>query len=430
MIAAGAPGATTLRGWVLHSEWRALWASAAAHFCLLAGYYMLRSLREGFVLQAGRSHIAALFYLVTVVMFFVLPVYWWLVARLPRRWLFPVIYGAVALLMVALAIGLQTTPGSRTLAGAFFVAVNSVNLFIISVFWSVMADVWKSISAKRIFGFIAAGGSAGALAGPAFNALFVETVGPITAIYIACALLLLAAVFGVWAQRLRAVDTAAPAARLDGAVGGLARDDLKRLASSKYMLAIAAVIVIGQTLGALMYNEQAKYVESAFATLEARTALFAQVDLWVSILSLVLQATVVGWLAARGSMKLALTAVPVIVGASFLWLALAPVGAVLLATQIVRRSTEYGLSKPTREMLFTILNPESKFKSKSLIDTVLHRGGDSFGNAVYQFMANGGLAFIASVATAVSALLLLASLWLANAFTRQEVADSAEALPK
>ena len=430
MSVAGAPGATTLRGWVLQSEWRALWASAAAHFCLLAGYYMLRSLREALVLQAGRSHIASLFYLVSVVMFAVLPAYWWLVARLPRRWLFPTIYGGVVVLMAALAIGLQLHPGSRTLAAAFFVAVISVNLFIISVFWSVMADIWQSISAKRIFGFIAAGGSAGALAGPAFNALFVEAVGPVTAIYIACGLLLLAAAFGMWAQRLRTADNAAPAARLDVAVGGRALDDLKRLAKSKYLLAIAAVIVIGQTIGALMYNEQAKYVESAFATLGARTALFAQLDFWVSVLSLVLQATVVGWLAARGSMKLALAAVPIILGASFLVLALAPVGAVLLVTQVVRRSTDYGLSKPTREMLFTILNPESKFKSKSLIDTVLHRGGDSFGNAVYQFMASGGLAFVASIAAAVSALLLLASLWLANVFTRQEVADSAVARPR
>ena len=391
---------------------------------------MLRSLREALVLQAGRSHIASLFYLVSVVMFAVLPAYWWLVARLPRRWLFPTIYGGVVVLMAALAIGLQLHPGSRTLAAAFFVAVISVNLFIISVFWSVMADIWQSISAKRIFGFIAAGGSAGALAGPAFNALFVEAVGPVTAIYIACGLLLLAAAFGMWAQRLRTADNAAPAARLDVAVGGRALDDLKRLAKSKYLLAIAAVIVIGQTIGALMYNEQAKYVESAFATLGARTALFAQLDFWVSVLSLVLQATVVGWLAARGSMKLALAAVPIILGASFLVLALAPVGAVLLVTQVVRRSTDYGLSKPTREMLFTILNPESKFKSKSLIDTVLHRGGDSFGNAVYQFMASGGLAFVASIAAAVSALLLLASLWLANVFTRQEVADSAVARPR
>ncbi|MFZ9709344.1 MAG: NTP/NDP exchange transporter [Steroidobacteraceae bacterium] len=397
-------------------EGRALLSAAAAYFALLSGYYMLRSLREAFALEVGREHIASLFYLTFVVMLGVLPLYWFLVARLPRRALFPVIYSAVVVLFVGLATAMGNGEVGRVVGAVYFVAVTSLNLFIVSVFWSVMVDAWRSESAKRLFGFIAAGGSAGAIAGPLFNSLFVESIGPRATIYVACLLISLAILLGRRAQRLEA-DTNA---RLVLPVGGRAIDDLKRFATSPYLLAIASLIIGGQIIGGFMYQEQAKYVESAYETLTSRAALFARIDLAVNVLSLVFQTVVVGWVASRGGVRHALSLVPLLLIGSFVLLVALPVGTVLIATQVFRRALDYGLFKPTREMLFTILNPESKFKSKSLIDTLLQRGGDSVSQLAYPLVAGFGLVGVSGVLAGVSVLMLLMTWWLGQSFDRSK----------
>ena len=201
---------------------------------------------------------------------------------------------------------------------------------------------WRSASAKRLFGYIAAGGSAGAIAGPAFNALFVERLGPTPTILVACVLLLLATVLGRRAQFLEAQSEGMgnPRARLALPVGGRAIDDLKRLFSSPYLLAIAGLIICGQVLGGFMYQEQAEYVEAAYATLNERAALFARIDLSVNVLSLLFQTLVVGWVASRGGLRAALGLVPLLLIGSLVLLALIPIGAVLIATQVVRRAVD------------------------------------------------------------------------------------------
>lgn len=425
-LEAGAPR-PRLRWLVAAGEGRSLLAAAAAYFALLAGYYMLRSLREAFALEVGREYIGTLFYVTFGVMLLVLPCYWFLVARLPRRQLFPAVYAAVVTLFLALAGGMALSPGNRALAAVYFVAVTSLNLFLVSVFWSVMVDAWRSDAARRLFGFIAAGGSAGAIAGPLFNSLFVERLGTTWVIVLACALLTLAIFAGRRAQDAGSSPQASghdPDARLDVAVGGRAIDDLKRLVTSPYLLAIAALIVLGQVLGGYMYQEQARYVEAAYSTLGARAALFARIDLAVNVLAFVFQGAVVGWLAARGGLKLALGFVPALLIGSLVLLALVPTGAVLLATQVFRRAVDYGLFKPTREMLFTVLNPESKFKSKSLIDTLLQRGGDSAGQLTYPLVAGLGLAGVAWACALVSLAMLAGAVWLGAAFGRQEARSS------
>ena len=421
--------AATPRRWlVAQGEGRALLAAAGAYFLLLAGYYMLRSLREAFALEVGRDYIATLFYVTFVVMLGVLPLYWYVVARLPRRRLFPVIYSAVILLFAALALAIAAAPGERVYAAVYFVAVTSLNLFIVSVFWSVMVDAWRSESARRLFGFIAAGGSAGAIAGPAFNALFVERMGPSNTVLVACLLIFGAILLGRSAQRLEALTErdSDPDARLSLPVGGRAVDDLKRLVRSPYLLAIAALIVCGQLLGGFMYQEQAKYVEQAYTTLGERAALFARIDFAVSIASLAFQTLVVGWLATRGGLKVALGTVPLLLAGSLVLLALVPIGSVLIATQVFRRAVDYGLFKPTREMLFTVLNPESKFKSKSLIDTLLQRGGDSLSQALYPLVAGFGLVGVAWSLAGVSVGMMAVAVWLGARFgARNEGAEQA-----
>ncbi len=404
---------------ILADEWRPLLASAAAYFFLLGGYYMLRSPREAYALQVGRENIDLLFYVSMAVMVPVLPAYWWLVGRVRRGWLYAGVVSSVAVLFLALGLALRAAPDSRVLAGVFFVAVTSLNLFLVTVFWSTMVDLWRSGAAKRLFGVIAAGGSAGAISGPAFNALFVGSLGTANVIFVACGMLLAAVVCGRLAQGWALVTDSA-AARPDTIVGGRVIDDLKRLATSPYLLAIGGLIVAGQVLGAFMYQEQARFVAENYVSNEARTGLFARLDLAVNVLALLAQVFVVGWLVARGGVRWSLSAVPLVLIASLVPLALFPLGAVLLATQIVRRAADYGLFKPTREMLFTVLNPETKFKSKSLLDTLLQRGGDSLGQWLYGFVAVLGLAANAWICALFSLLMLGVAIWLGGQFSRSE----------
>jgi ATP:ADP antiporter, AAA family len=408
------------RRWhVARGERAALAAGAGTYFLLLCGYYMLRSLREAMALEAGSRYIPLLFMLTLAVMLVILPAYWWVVARVPRDRLLAAVYLPVVSLFIVVALFIGNTRVPPLLAVGYFILVTAVNLFLVSVFWSVMADVWRPENAKRLFGMVAAGGSAGALVGPFFNAAFVQSLGVRTVMGIACSLIAGAVITGVAAQRLRA---RAPDVDVNTrvAVGGRAVDDLKRLAHSPYLLAIAGFIVIGQVFGAFMYNEQARYIEATYPDLAARAAVFARLDLASSVLSLLMQALVVGWLTVRGGVGATLTAMWALAALSFGALVLLPTGAMLLTTQVIRRGADYGLFKPAREMLFTVLSPETKFKSKSLLDTVLYRGADSVGNGLYLLVAPLGLAGIAAVCTSACVLLVMGARWLGAAFADQE----------
>lgn len=396
-------------------ERRALLAAAAAYFCLLCGYYMLRSLREAMALEAGRTHIPALFTAAFLAMLAILPLYWWLVARIPRHRLLIAVYLPVIVLFATLGTLVLQGRLGPLLAATYFVAITALNLFLISVFWSVMADRWHPSAAKRLFGFIAAGGSVGALAGPAVTALLVERLGAAHTMYLGCALLALAIVCGILAQ-----TRGVPVSRAREAVGGRALEDLARLVRSPYLLGIAGLLAASQIIGAFTYNEQARYVESAYADLEARAALFARLDFAVNVLALLFQGVIVGWLTRRGGVRASLTAMPLIAGVSFVLLALVPTGTMLLATQVVRRAADYGFFKPTREMLFTVLEPQSKFKSKSLIDTVLQRGADTLGNGAYLAIATLGISGIAWLCAAACGLLILCIRWLGAGYAARE----------
>ena len=412
-------------------ERRALFAAAAGHFCLLCGYYMLRPIREALALDVGPQFNSILFTVVLVCSCVLLPIYWWFVGRTPRGRLLWLVCVSFAVVFVSLAVALSWFPRDRTVAFVYFVALTSGNLYLVSVFWSAMADVWRPELAKRFYGYVAAGGSAGALLGPLIVTSLVRVLGHTPLIIVACLFILCTAALVSTARRM--LRRSASGHRVpDGAipVGGRAIDDLARLARTPYLLGIAGLIIAGQTIGAFMYNEQGKYVLSAYESLADRTEIFANMEIAVNLLSLVFQAVVVTWLTRRGSVALSLSAMPVLLGVSFVVLALFPLGSVLLVTQVLRRAADYGLGKPPREMLFTVLNSESKFKSKSLIDTVLQRGADAGGQWLYVVVAAAGMAGIAWMCAALCVALLGATLSLGKAFENRQSAGEPAAAPK
>ena len=407
-------------------ERRALLMAAAGFFCLMCGYYTLRPIREALALEVGVSNNSLLFSTVFIVTAILLPPYWWLVGRVPRGRLLWFVCTPFVLVFLALSLGISLYPRDRNLSAVYFVALSSSNLYLISVFWSAMADVWRPQLAKRFYGYVAAGGSAGALLGPFIVTWFVHDIGLSALIVIACAFIMCTAALVAHARAALRRSTQGFAVP-DGAipVGGRAIDDLKRLATTPYLLGIAGVIIAGQTIGAFMYNEQGRFVSAAYSAVSDRTAIFANMEIAVNLLSLFFQAVVVTWLTRRGSVALSLSAMPALIGASFLVLGLFPVGSVLLVTQVLRRAADYGLGKPPREMLFTVLNPESKFKSKSLIDTLLQRGADAASQWLYVLIAGIGLAGLAWTCLGLCAVLLGATRSLGKAFeSRQRPGDT------
>jgi AAA family ATP:ADP antiporter len=407
------------------AERLALLAAAAGYFCLLGGYYMLRPIREALAIQASVRNNFELFAAVLAVTCVLLPIYWQLVRRTPRGrllWLVAIPFVAVFLCLYA---GLTADPANRMLAFAYFVALSSANYFLVSVFWSAMSDVWRPRFAKRFYGYVAAGGSAGALVGPFIVTSTVRDVGTAPLIVVACVFILATAALASLARRLLRRCPGGEAVP-DGAipVGGRAWDDLRRLARTPYLLGIVGLIITGQIIGAFMYNEQQKFAIATYSAVAERTAFFANMEIAVSLLALFFQAVVVTWLTRRGSVAWSLSAMPVVVGLSFIALALFPVAAVFLATQVLRRAADYGLGKPPREMLFTVLNAESKFKSKSLIDTAFTRAADALGQWLYLFVGSLGLVGLAWLGAALCVVLLWATRTLGRAFETRRREDA------
>jgi AAA family ATP:ADP antiporter len=408
-------------------ERRALFAAAAGYFCLLCGYYMLRPIREALALEVGVRNNWALFGAVLVVSLMLLPIYWWVVGRSPRGRLVWLTCAPFVCVFLALALSLAGRGPSRTFVVVYFVALTAGNYYLVSVFWSSMADVWRPDLAKRFYGYVAAGGSAGALLGPVLVRWLVEDVGLAPLMIVACGFILLTAALAGTARRAlrQSPSGAVPDAAIP--VGGSAFEELGRLARSPYLLGIGGMIVMGQIIGAFMYNEQGQYVNATYTTLAARAEVFAQIDFAVNALALVFQAVVVTWLTSRGSVALSLAAMPALVGVSFVALALFPAGSVLLVTQVLRRAAEYGLGKPPREMLFTVLGAQSKFKSKSLLDTVLYRASDAVGQGLYVAASGIGIVGMSWLCVGFSVVLLAAARVLGRAFETRRIQSGATA---
>jgi AAA family ATP:ADP antiporter len=300
-------------------------------------------------------------------------------------------------------------------AGAFFIWVSVYNLFVVSLFWSFMVDVFDDRQAKRLFGFIAAGGSAGALVGPALAVLLVTMVGTATLLLLSAAFLIATLVcFACIDRWTRHAGTAQqPRPSPQAAVGGAAWAGIKTVAASPYLLGICLYIVLTSLLATLVYFEQARVVGTSLPSSEQRTALFATLDLAVNVLALLLQVFATAPLLRRFGVAIALVLLPAVTLLGFGFYGVFPVLLAIAVFQIIRRAAEYAIARPAREMLFVAVAREQKYKSKNFIDTVVYRGGDAFSGWVTAALGSAGFAGakLALVAMPAAAIWMLAS-WL------------------
>lgn len=379
--------------------------SFAYFFCLLAGYYILRPLRDEMGIQGGVDALAWVFTATFVLMLAVVPAFGWAVARFSRRGLVIASYGFFVVNILLFFVLMRAEVAPTWVARAFFVWVSVFNLFVISLFWSVMNDVFSQQQSLRLFGLIAAGGSLGAIAGPGLTALLVDRLGPVNLLPLSAALLAGAVLCSLRVMRgAGAAPTFRPARGSDG--GGVWAG-ASHVLRSRYLLGICLFIVLYSALSTFLYFEQARIVEDAFESSAQRTQVFAIMDLATNSLTLGLQFFATARLVAWLGLPLALAMIPLAVGAGFGALGLAPTLIVLVVFQVVRRAGNYAITKPAREMLFTVVSAEDKYKAKNFIDTVVYRGGDAASGWLFTGLSAVGLGLSALAFAAVP----MAAIW-------------------
>ena len=397
-----------------------LW-SFLCFFSLLAGYYVLRPIRDEMAIQVGQGRLQELFTAVFVTMLVVAPLFGWLMRTFPRTALLPWLYAFfVANLLGFYALFEAGGTQSGTMARVFFVWVSVFNLFAVSVFWSLMADLFDTEQARRLYGFIAAGGTAGALAGPSLTALFVTMVGAKGMLLVSAGFLGLC-ILAVTRLRAWAARTGARGAAAERPIGGSIWAGLTDVVRSPYLLGICLFLFAYSLLSTFLYYQQTALVPAAIADSAQRTRLLATVDVAVNVLALVTQVFAFGALIRRMGTTFMLCSMPVVAVIGFTALAVAPGLTTLVALGIVRRAGEYAVSKPSRETLFNVLPPEQKYKAKNVIDTLVHRFGDTSSTWLFAGLKQLGLTLQAMtwLAVPVAGAWLAAALWLGGQHERR-----------
>jgi len=398
------------------SEVAAVRWAFAYFFFLLAGYYVLRPLREEMGIRGGVETLHWSFTATFVVMLAAVPAYSALVARLPRSRAIPLVYRFFLLNLVVFWALLRSGLAPEWTARAFFVWVSVYNLFVVSVFWSFMADLFTAPQAKRLFGFVAAGGSLGAIAGPAAAGVLARPLGAANLVLVSAALLEIAT---RCAGRLSAwARTAGPGTRAppEAGVGGGALAGFRETLRSPYLAAIAAHQLLFSLGATFLYFQLARVVAASIPDSARRTALFAAVDLAVSVGSLATQALATGRIVAGLGLGAALGVVPVLSAAGFVAVAAAPALWLLGGFQALRRAIHFAVDRPAREVLFTVVPREAKYKAKSFIDTFVYRGADALAGWAQAALVSAGLgiAGLAVAALPIAGASLAVALWLAR----------------
>ncbi|MGE0442820.1 MAG: NTP/NDP exchange transporter, partial [Gemmatimonadales bacterium] len=349
----------------------ALW-SAAYFFFILAAYYILRPIRDAAGVAGGIRNLPWLFTGTMVAMFLVNPPFAALVAKLPRHRFIPIAYRFFLANLLIFFLLFRFLPEEQHVwvGRVFYIWTSVFNLFVVSVFWGFMADAFNSAQGKRLFGFIGVGGTLGGIVGPIITAKLVEPVGAaglllVSAAFLEMAVLCVRRLSGIFALSDRTRPEAA--ARGEEVVGGGVFDGMAHVFKSPYLLGIGLYMLLYTIGSTFLYFQQVRIVEAARPDSATRTVLFAQIDLAVNVFTVVVQAFFTGrimqWLGVAG----ALTVVPVISILGFLGLGMAPSLAVLVAFLVLRRGGNYAVARPSREVLYTVVSREDKYKAKSFI---------------------------------------------------------------
>lgn len=382
-------------------EPRLAFESALLFYLLLSAYYVLRPLREEMGLAGGVDNLPRM-YLGTLAGTIILaPCFGWLVRRYRRERFLPLVYRFFALNLLVFQLLLRLCdPGQTVMLGrVFYIWLSVFNMLAVSLFWSFMADGFGYERSRRLFGLIAIGGTAGAILGSGLTALLVERIGRAWLMVISAGLLeagvrlisRLARRFD--AAGYRALEPATPAV-IPGDDRGGDRGILAGITltfRSPYLLAVAGYLFLYSLTSTFLYFEQAHIVDAQQLSRAAKAALFARIDLWTNLLTIICEVFLTSRLLRRLGTGGVLAILPVGTAAGFAALAAVPGLTVLVVFQVLRRAANYALARPARETLFTTVDNDVRYKAKSFIDTFIYRGGDALGAGTVEALGVAGL---------------------------------------
>ena len=393
----------------------------ACHFVLFASYYILRPLRETMATVFGADQLQNLFTGTFVITLICAPLYSAAAARIRLERFLPGIFwfwlGNILLFYVLFAYA----PHSRWVAAAYYWWFSVVNLFLVSVFWTLMADIFTDRQATRLFPFITAGSSSGAIAGPIITNLFVRSVGVGGLLLIAAGgfLIVILLIYRLMAEkeRLRRLQEAQPTT-LDHSLPGNALRGFVLLMRSPTMRAQALFMILMTWVATIVYFRQIELVAQAYSSLEGRTVAFADVDLTVNVVAALIAIFGLGRLVTKLGVTWGLVLTPLLMMGAFVGVLLSPGLMMVQSARALQRISQYAIARPSREILFTVADQESKYKAKNVIDTVVFRFGDitaAWMQAGLR-MAGFGLAGAVAFGVAVSALWGVTALVLGRRF--------------
>ena len=396
--------------------------AALYYFLLLAAYFVIRPIRDDMGIAGGVRNLPWLFLGTLLGMLLVHPLFTALVSRLPRRLFIPISYTFFAVNLVVFWLLFQTISEDAGIwtGRVFFVWTSVFNLFVVSIYWSLMADLFRPAQAKRLFGFIAVGGTVGAVVGSSVTAFLANRVGPTNLLLVSAAILGLAMLAArklmstVTRSRIDDDPLRPPTAQIEQPVGGGVFDGVRTVFASNYLLGIVTYMLLYTITATFLYFQQAEIVEVSFTDRAARTVFFARIDLAVNILTALTQIFLTGRIVRRIGVALSLATLPLVCILGFAALGVTPTLIAIAIFQVLRRSSNYAIARPCREMLYTVLPRSAKYKAKNFIDTFVYRFGDQVGAWSYTGLGALGLgaAAISLVAAPLAAVWLVIGLWL------------------
>jgi AAA family ATP:ADP antiporter len=419
-------------------EFKAVGWSLGYFFCVLASYYILRPIRESLAVGGGPGMIPYLFMGTFALMMVATPIFGWVTSRYSRQTFLPWIYlFFISNILIFWALFLVFTEGEYSpiwLGRTFFLWLSVFNLFVVSVFWSFMADIYTRIQGRRLFGLITAGGSVGALVGGGATQAFVEDIGTANLFPIAAAVLSVGIIcigkLREWitetteSQSQKTLEFGRP-------LGGNPFAGITHVLQSNYFLAIAACSVIASLLGTALYMFAAHLVADAIPGETARIAFFANINNWANFIALIGQMFLVRHVVIKFGIGRSLAIMPIISILGFAYLAIDPILGVVALLTIARRGLGFAFSKPPTDMLYSAVTAEEKYKAKNFIETAIYRFGDIVGTWTVQFMmwlSIGGIliltlsiAEVSVVMLPFAALWLVLALWLGREYKRKAI---------
>jgi AAA family ATP:ADP antiporter len=397
-------------------EVRTLWLGFFFFFLILTGYYITKPIRD----SIGASNMEALPWMFTatlVAMLVANAAFAATVARMPRRKFIPLAYGFFIAVFVLFFIAMRSRPPAEQvwIGRGFFVWVSVFNLFNTAVFWAFMTDLFTVEQGKRLYGFIAVGGTLGAILGAYITKHYVREIGPANLLVIAAAMFAIAGFLVRFFPRGFTVQEAA-SETVEEPIGGSVWSGITHICHSPYLVGLAATIVLYTTTSTWAYFQQSELAGAVLKTSADRTEFFGNLEIWVNGMTLLIQIFLTGRLLKWFGVAFTLVALPFVSMVGFAAMGIVPTLVMLAIFQVARRAAAYALMRPSREILFTVLKREDKYKVKSLTDTLGYRTGDQLGSWSYHGLQALGLNLntISWIAVPVTAAWCALSFWLAR----------------